>query len=147
MGPKADLSVVGEFCRRTGASVEDTCLEVLYLALKIYAKLSNISMLRFRKSLFYALSIFDGDVEHYFGYEEQPLAVFNQIQCRGRSPRFMIRKRELPAFGFDEENTIDNVGLLKEGWWISPEVFIEIMCNDPSLLQSQAMTYKLPNQI
>ena len=147
MGPKADQSVVGEFCRRTGASVEDFCLEVLYLALKFYAKFSNISTLRFRKSLLYALSIFDGDVEHYFGYEEQPLAVFNQLQCRGRNPRFMIRKREPPAFGFDEEKITDSIGLLSEGWWISPEVFIEIMCNNPSLLGSQAMIYKLPNQI
>ena len=146
MGPKVDPSVVGEFCRRTGASVEDTCLEVLYLALKTYVKLSNISVLRFRKTLCYSLSIFDGDIEHFFGYEEQPLAVFNQLQCRGGIPKFMMRQHECPAIGYDKENTIDNIGLLREGWWISLEIFIEIMSNDPSLLRSRAMIYKLPNQ-
>lgn len=142
--PKVDPSVVGEFCRRTGASVENTCPEVLFVALKIYAKLSIGSELRLRKSLFYALSILDGDLEHYFGFEERPLAVFKQIVLCGRRPNFMIRKRESPALGFDEENTIENVGRLKEGWWVSQEVFVEIMSNDPSLLQSPAMIYKFP---
>ena len=136
--------VVNEFCKKSGASTRSTCLEVLYLVLKTYLNLPMASKSRIQKSFIYALYVIHGDLEHCFGHDEQPLAIFDELSRGWKNPLFMIKKHEPPAVGYDKPVTIESVGFLTSGWWVSDEIFTELMANDPSVLGSQAMVYKLP---
>ena len=137
-------SPVREFCRCSGASITDPCLEVLYLVLKVYFNYSTLSKSSFRKNTSYALYVVHEDKEHCFGSDEQPLAVFDELDRGGHSPKFMVKMHTTPISGYDEPMKIEPVGFLNNGWFVDQDVFLELLTRDPSLLSGTAMICKLP---
>ena len=139
-------SPVREFCRCSGASVTDPCLEVLYLVLKVYFNYTSLSKPSFRKSASYALYVVHEDTEHCFGVDEQPLAVFDQLDRAGQSPNFMVKMHTTPNSGYDEPVKLEPVGILRKGWVVDEGVFFELFAKQPTPLWSTAMVYKLPGE-
>ena len=137
-------SPVREFCKCSGASITETCLEVLYLVLKIYFNYSTLTKSSFRKNASYALYVVHEDKEHCFGSDEQPLAVFDELDRGGHSPNFMIKMHTTPNSGFDEPMKLEPVGILKKGWVVDENIFFELFARHPTPLWSTAMVYKLP---
>lgn len=137
-------SPVREFCRCSGASITDPCLEVLYLVLKVYFNYSTLSKSSFRNSASYALYVLHEDTEHCFGSEEQPLAVFDELDRAGHSPNFMVKMHTTPDSGHDEPVKLEPVGILKKRWVVDENVFFELFARQPTPLWSTAMVYKLP---
>ena len=137
--------IVQELCRDTGSSVNDSCLDVLYLVLKVYLNHSLPAKSTFRKSSLYALCVIHEEQEHCFGSDEQPLEIFDNLESNGQKPIFMIRKHDIPAPGSEYPKAPELVGILKEGWWIDQDIFVEILPTAPELLESTAMIFKLPS--
>ena len=135
---------VRDFCRCSGASVTDTCREVLYLMLKFYLNYSTLSKSEFQDTALYALYVICGAWEHCFGSDEQPLAVFDELERDGNCPNFMIKMHTTPAYGYGEPMKIEPVGYLKNKWFVDQDVFLELLTRDPSLLWETAMICKLP---
>ena len=133
-----------DFCRCSGASINDTCPKVLYLVLKFYLNYSTLSKSEVFITASYALYVVHGGWEHCFGSDEQPLAVFDELDRGGNSPNFMIKMHATPACGYGEPIKVEPVGVLKKRWIVDKKVFLELFARDPSLLLSTAMICKLP---
>ena len=139
-------SPVREFCRCSGASISDPCLEILYLVLKTYFQTPALSKAAFfrRSSPSYALYVIHQDTEHCFGASERPLAVFDALDRAGESPTFMIKMHETPTQGWDEAVRVEPVSVLRKGWVVDHDVFLELFAKQPCPLWSPALVYKLP---